>query len=249
MRPNKDAYGQEIWSFYNGEKVIEVSERDDGFINPGGNLPASYFLEFKSWQEYERTAIKFAKGNVLDVGAGAGRVSLYLQKRGLDVTAMDSSPLAVKVCKKRGVKKARILAIEEIGKLKLNAYDTIIMYGNNFGLFGSFKKAGNLLKKLYRITTPDALIIAETHNPYVKIAAGRPLRPEHRRYHRRNRERGRMGGQLKLRIRHKSYIGKWFYYLLVSKKEMKEILKNTGWRVKKFINSNGAAYIAVIEKI
>jgi hypothetical protein len=30
---------------------------------------------------------------------------------------------------------------------------------------------------------------------------------------------------------------------------MKEILKNTGWRVKKFISSRGAVYIAVIKKV
>ena len=249
MKPINDAYGREIWSFYNGEKVIEVSERDDGFINPGGGLPASYFLDFKYWPKYERVAIKYAKGNVLDIGAGAGRVSLYLQNRGYDVTAIDSSPLAVKVCKKRGVKKARTLAIEEIGKLKPDTYDTVIMYGNNFGLFGSFKKAKIILNKLYKITTPNALIIAESHDPYVKITAGRPLLPEHRVYHTLNRKKGRMGGQLRMRIRHKKYIGKWFDYLLVSKREMKEILKNTGWKVKKFISSKGAAYAAVIEKV
>ena len=106
------------------------------------------------------------RGRVLDVGAGAGRVSLYLQKKGLKVTAIDNSPLAIRVCKKRGVKDARVLPIEKIAIFKPNTFDSIVMYGNNFGLFGSFKKAKMLLKKLYRITTPRAVIIAESNDPY-----------------------------------------------------------------------------------
>ena len=62
--------------------------------------PAAYFAEFKDWPKIQKQAIKFAKGKVLDIGAGAGRVSLYLQKQGFDVTAIDNSPLAIKVCKK-----------------------------------------------------------------------------------------------------------------------------------------------------
>jgi len=44
------------------------------------------------------------------------------------------------------------------------------------------------------------------------------------------------------------YVGRWFDYLMVSKEEMKEILKGTGWKVKKFIDSEDSLYIAIIEK-
>jgi SAM-dependent methyltransferase len=243
MKPNKDAYGQEILSFYKGNRVFEVAERDDGYIDPSGINPAGYFREYKKWPKYEREAIKFARGNVLDVGAGAGRVSLYLQKCGFDVTAIDNSPLELQVCKKRGVKKTRLLPFEKIGIFGRGKFDTVIMYGNNFGLFGSFPKAKIMLRKLLKITKPGALIIAATGDPY------NTTEPAHLSYHKFNRKRGRMAGQARLRIRYKNYIGDWFDYLLVSKKEMKEILKDTGWKVKKFIDSGGAIYIAVIEKI
>jgi SAM-dependent methyltransferase len=241
MKPNKDAFGQEIWSFYNGNKVIEVAERDDGYINPTTHLPAAYFNKFNSWPEFEKTAIKYARGKVLDVGAGAGRVSLYLQERGFDVTAIDNSPLALRVCRKRGVKKTRLLPFEKIDKFRRSRFDTIIMFGSNFGLFKSFNKSKILLRKLSRVTNPGALIIAETRDVY------KTSEPQHLAYHKLNRKRGRMSGQVRLRIRYKDVIGDWFDYLMVSKKEMKEILKDTGWRVKKFLGS-GAVYIALIEK-
>ena len=241
MELKKDAYGQEVWAFFLGKKSFEVIERDDGFIDFSTGAPA-YFAEFKDWPEIQKQAIKYAKGKILDVGAGAGRVSLYLQKKKLNVVAIDNSPLAIKVCQKRGVKHAKVLPIEEIGKFKPNTFDTIIMFSNNFGLFGSFKKAKLLLREFHKITSPSALIIAESNDPY------KTDDPAHLSYHKFNKKRGRMPGQLRIRIRFRNYIGDWFDYLLVSKDEMKKILKDTGWRIKKFIDSEKSSYIAIIEK-
>ncbi len=241
MNLNKDAYGQEVWAFFQGKDSYEVVERDDGFVGLSGGA-LSYFADFKSWPKIEKQAIKLTKGKVLDIGAGAGRNSLYLQKKGFDVTAIDNSPLAIKVCKKRGIKKAKVLSIEKIGTFKPNAFDTVIMFGNNFGLFGSYKKAKILLKKLHKITSQNALILAESNDLY------KTDDPAHLFYHKFNEKRGRMPGQLRIRIRFKKYVGDWFDYLLVSKNQMKDILQDTGWKVKKFIDSDKSTYIAVIEK-
>lgn len=241
MEPKRDAYGQEVWAFFQGKKSYEIVERDDGFIDFSGGAP-TYFAEFKDWPKIQQQAIKFAKGKVLDVGAGAGRVSLYLQKKKFDVIAIDNSPLAIKTCKKRGVKHAKVLSIEKIGAFKPNTFDTILMFGNNFGLFGSFKKAKLLLKKFHKITSPSALIITENIDPY------KTEDPVHLSYHKFNKKRGRMPGQLRIRIRFRNYVGDWFDYLFVSKNEMKEILKDTDWKVKKFIDSDNYMYSAIIEK-
>ena len=241
MIQKKDAYGQEIWAFFNGKKAYELVERADGFIDMSGGATA-YFAELKDWPKIQKQAIQYAKSNVLDVGAGAGRVSLYLQSKGHNVTAIDNSPLAIKVCKRRGIKHAKILPIENITQFKPNSFDTIILFGNNFGLFGGYKKAKRLLKTCSEITSDDALIIAESNDPY------KTNDPVHLSYQNLNRKRGRMPGQLRIRIRFKNYIGDWFDYLLVSQQEMKEILKGTGWKVRKFIKSDKSSYIAIIEK-
>ena len=241
MEPKKDTYGEEIRAFFQGRESYEIVERDDGFIDLSGGSSV-YFADFKKWSKHEKEAIKFAKGKILDVGAGAGRVSLYLQKRGFDVIAIDNSPLAIKICKKRGIKKAKVLPFERIEKLKPAVFDTVIMFGNNFGLFRNPKKARKLLKKLHKLTTPKALIITESNDPY------KTKDPAHLSYHKFNKKRGRMPGQLRIRIRFRNYVGDWFDYLFVSKKEMKEILKVTGWRIKKFIDSEKSSYIAIIEK-
>ena len=140
------------------------------------------------------------------------------------------------------LKKAKIMSIGEIGKFPPNSFDTVLMLGNNFGLFGSPEKAEELLKKLYEITTPKALIIAESLDPYEAD------NPAHIEYHEFNRERGRMPGQLRIRVRFEKYVTDWFDYLIVSKDEMKEIFEGTGWEIRRFIDSGSAQYIAVVQK-
>jgi SAM-dependent methyltransferase len=241
LKPEEDAYGQEIWAFYQGREVFEIVERDDGYISAASVLPKMYFSEYEDWPPHEKRAVEFVKGRVLDIGCGAGRHSLYLQSKGFDVLGIDISPLAIKVCKLRGLRKAEVMSIEEIN-LKPNSFDTIIMMGNNFGLFGSFEKARRLLKRFHKITSEDALVIAETRDPYMTD------NPAHLEYHEFNKKRGRMAGQLTIRVRFEKYATPWFDYLMVSRDEMKELLKGTRWKIKEFIDSDGSQYIAIIEK-
>ena len=62
-----------------------------------------YFRSYKEMPELEKIALDNCKGKVLDVGAGAGSHSLYLQQQGHLTTAIDISKGAVNVMKERGV--------------------------------------------------------------------------------------------------------------------------------------------------
>jgi 2-polyprenyl-3-methyl-5-hydroxy-6-metoxy-1,4-benzoquinol methylase len=242
MKHSQDAYGAQLLAQYHSRNdSAEIIERDDGYIATGSD-PGLYFREYKNWSPVERRAIRLAKGRVLDIGCGAGRHSLYLQSVGLDVTGIDVSPGAVKVCKLRGLKKALVRPINQVDKFKPAAFDTVLMLGNNFGLLSNSKAARTILRKLSRITSPQARIIAGTRNPYATDD------PKHRQYHRRNRSRGRMAGQIRMRIRFADSVGKWFDYLLVSPAEMKDILAPTDWRVERLIAPEAATYFAVFRK-
>ncbi len=240
MKNYQDAYGQVLLSVYNGDDNFEIIEREDGYIDAGH--AARYFTPYKDWHSHQRKAMRYVKGRVLDIGCGVGRHSLYLQERGYDVLGIDVSPLAIKVCTERGLKNTRIMSITQVSS-KLGTFDTILMLGNNFGLFGSWKRARWLLRKFHKMTSESGRIIAETLDPY------RTTEPSHFEYHKRNKNKGRMPGQVRIRIRFKKYIGNWMDYLFVSKEEMEEILTDTDWKVRKYLDSKGAAYIAIIEKV
>jgi SAM-dependent methyltransferase len=242
MKPSEDAYGRQLLDqFHNQKPTAEIIERDDNHIDLG-SADGLYFTEYEDWSPVEKQAIALVKGRVLDVGCGAGRHALYLQKKGFDVTGIDNSPGAVEVCKLRGLQKAEVLPIEDTDKLPENFFDTIIMFGNNFGLFGSPENAKKILEKFTRIATKEAQIIAGTLNPY------KTDDPNHLAYHELNRKRGRMPGQIRMRIRYERAVGVWFDYLFVSPEEMQEIVRNTDWQIREFITPEELHYFTVIEK-
>ena len=240
MRTDQDAHGRAMQDFLTRQRGYEIIERDDGFIGLSGG-PAPYFTDYRDWSAHQKRAMRFVKGRVLDIGCGAGRACLYLQGRGHEVTGIDVSPGAIDVCRQRGVRDARVLSITRVSA-GLGRFGTILMLGNNFGLFGSFKRARWLLRKLRGITGEGARIIAESLEPYATDEAC------HLAYHELNRGRGRMAGQLRIRVRYQTYATAWFDYLLVSQDEMKSILDGTGWRLARTLEGNRGIYIAVIEK-
>jgi cyclopropane fatty-acyl-phospholipid synthase-like methyltransferase len=166
---------------------------------------------------------------------------MHLQKKGFDTMGIDTSPLAVKICRERGLKNIKQMSITDLTPA-MGPFDTLVMYGNNFGLFGGFKQARTLLKRFYKMTSPDSRIIAQTLDPYQTDD------PNYLEYHRWNRDHGRMGGLIRMRSRYKKLIGPWFDYLFASRDEVKEIAAGTGWKVRRCIPISGPVYAVVLEK-
>ena len=218
----------------------EIVERDDGFIAPSAGAPA-YFAPYRRWLPFQRRALRFVRGRVLDVGCGAGRVALRLQERGHDVVAIDVSPGAVDVCRQRGVRDVRVLAFEHVDK-SLGELDSVVLFGNNFGLFGDEAKARRLLRRLHGLTSSRARIVAESNDPY------RTDDPDHLAYQELNRSRGRMPGQVRIRVRYRRHATPWFDYLLVSPDEMRTLADGTGWHVGRVVADAGSLYVGVLEK-
>jgi len=241
MRQQQDAFGNALFDAYRRRDVCAVIERDDGYLDSDRSLE-TYFADYAKWACVEQRAVQCAKGRVLDIGAGAGRHSLYLQNQGLRVTAIDVSPTAVKLCRLRGIKDAQVKAIAQLNP-KDGKFDTILMLGNNFGLFGSFNGAKRLLKKLAGCTSAAAQLLAEILDPY------KTTDPNHLAYHKRNHRRGRMSGQLRIRVRYKQYATPWFDYLFVSEAEIRRILEGTGWEIGDLFRGDGPTYFVRLVKI
>ena len=241
MKEREDAYGRLLLDYLEGNPAAEIVERDDGFITASRFGPDFYFAPFRRWPKTQRSALKLVRGRVLDVGCGAGRVALELQGRGHEVVGIDVSPLAVEVARRRGAKDVRHLAVTQVDT-GLGRFDTIVMFGNNCGLLGDRRRAPWLLRRFKSLTSPGARILAESTDPYTTD------RPEHLSYHERNRRRGRMAGQLRIRIRHGIYRTPWFDYLLASPQELAELAGGAGWELTRVIGQVEPSYVGVLER-
>jgi SAM-dependent methyltransferase len=241
LTSEQDAFGHAVWDHYRGRNAFEIIERSDGFVAVTSG-PSQYLADVALWSPDEKKALeKHAHGRVVDIGCSAGRHALYLQRNGLDVLGVDVSPLAIAVAKDRGLEHAEVLSIDELSA-DLGLFDTILMLGNNFGLFGSAAKARRLLGRFKKLTRPGATLIAESRNVY------QTGDPDHLAYQAANRARGRMSGQIRMRGRYKRLVTPWFDYLMVSPQEMETLLEGTGWRVAELYQGGGVVYVAVIER-
>jgi hypothetical protein len=99
-----------------------------------------------------------------------------------------------------------------------------------------------MLRRLHRLTTPQGRIVAETRHTFLTD------NPDHLGYHARNRQRGRMPGQLRLRVRCRLAATPWFDYLIVSPDELRELVAGSGWEVSRLIEGETGMYVAVLDK-
>jgi SAM-dependent methyltransferase len=223
-----------------GRQAWEIVERDDGYVSIGAG-PELYFAEFKAWRPVERQAMRFVRGRVLDIGCGAGRAMLHLQKRGIDVVGIDNSPAAVQTCRLRGARAAHVMSVSQIGP-KIGMFDTVLMLGGNLGLLGTPERARRILRRLHGITTGRGRIIGASRD------RTKDRDPEMRRYADRNRRLGRLSGQSRIRIRYRGYVTPWFDFFRITPGELSGLLGGTGWEVQKLLQSEDGLYVAVIDK-
>lgn len=229
----QDAFGSRLLDALDHPGIHgELIERDDGFIDI---VQMSYFAPVRRWPPAERRGLRFVRGNVLDVGCGAGRVALELQGRGHEVVGIDPSPGAVEVARRRGVRDVRQMRFEDVGA-SLGHFETMLFYGNNFGLFGSRSKGRRLLRGVRPLADR---IVASSVDPYATSD------PVHLAYHQRNRGRNRMAGQLRLRVRYRDLVDPWSDYLLVSPSEMESLVEGTGWQIERVVPGD-PFYVAVL---
>lgn len=237
-----DAFGIALLEWARGASTPEIIERDDGYMTTGAG-PEVYLAPFKDWPVAERQSVRHMGGRVLDVGCGAGRVALHLQQRGVDVVGLDSSRLAVQAAKLRGVDDVWCATTDSLGA-SMAAFDSVVLFGNNFGIFGTSDRAHSTLQRWAKHTNPRTRLFIESTNAY---SGGAPAFD--RAYYQRNKARGDMPGQARFRYHYGHHVGSWFPWLFVSRRELRQIIKGTGWReVRVLGEALSEPYVAILEK-
>ncbi|HEX6844831.1 MAG TPA: methyltransferase domain-containing protein, partial [Actinomycetota bacterium] len=209
-------------SFESGRGELQVVERDDGYTmveDVGG-----YLAPPRRWIPCERLLLRAARGRVLDVGAGAGRVALALQERGHDVVAIDTSEGALAVCADRGIRHVDRRSVSSL-RATDGPFDTFALFGNGLGLLRDERYARWLLGRFRSAGSPSCRILGTARDPY------RTDDPAHLRYHARNRALGRMGGEMRFRLRFRAHRSAWFDFLFLSVPELIGLAGTNGWEI------------------
>jgi SAM-dependent methyltransferase len=223
-----DAFGMALKECYDaGMKagiIAPIIERDDGFIQNDFD-GRHYFAVSDEWSDLDRWVLEGVSGRVLDIGAGAGRAAICLQERGCDAVALDVSPLCVEICRDRSVRATFTGGVEEFAATKPAPFDAFVLFGNGLGLLRDAAYAVQFLDLLASIARPGAVIVGGCLDPY------RSGDPEHLAYHEQNRAAGRMAGQIRIRIRHRSVATPWWEYLFMSIEELRGLVEGSRWQI------------------
>lgn len=235
-----DVFGKALMDFLEGKpKGNLLVRRDDNFVSE--QRIGNYFSEYLMWPDYEREILKSVKGKMLDIGAGAGRHSLWLEKRSFDVTAIDISPLCVEVMKRRGLKKIKTMSVQGMS-FPEKTFNTVLLMLNNFGMTGTVQGTKKMLKDLYKITAPDGIIISTMRDPL------KTEEPKHFEYHEKNRRAGKPIGQVLIRDEYGGENSDWYEILLSSPKELEGLIKGTGWIIDRLVYGIDGMYGMILKK-
>lgn len=156
---DKDPMGKAISDYYETGKAAQLVVLSTMFDDD--EMPVDHLFRTEAkMNRMERMALKLAKGKVLDVGAGSGCHTLPLQKRGIDVTAIDVSPLSVATQKQRGVEKALLADFfeDDFG----SNFDTILMLMNGLGICGKVANLPRLFHRWSALLAPGGCVIADS---------------------------------------------------------------------------------------
>lgn len=201
--PEGDAWGRALADHHSGRYVPRVElQTGDGSVGKAMR-PEWFFRSYDEWDWWERELLQQVKtGPVLDLGAGAGRAGLWLQERGFEVTSVEASPLAARVCRSRGLSDVRLGDLNDPPDDR--HWSAVLLLCGNLGLGGSHTGVRQLLARLASICAPEAVLVGDT------------VEPPH-------------PGAFQLRIRYKDAATPWWDQYNIPIAEIPAVVEGTGW--------------------
>ncbi len=155
----EDPMGAAIRDYFRQGKSAQLKVLSSLFDDD--EMPVAHL--FRSYDEMpplEQRALNEARGKVLDVGAGAGCHALALRERGLDVTAVDISPLSCETMKERGI--ANVECVNIFNQRFQERFDTLLLLMNGTGIAGKLSRLPQLLSRLKQLMNPGAQILIDS---------------------------------------------------------------------------------------
>ncbi len=227
--------GRAIADYYKTQKANKLRVFSPMFEED--EIPLStLFRKYKEMPEIERKALDMANGKTLDVGAGSGCHSLVLQEKGIDVTAIDISPLSVETMKERGVKKV----IEQDFFTLKGQYDTVLMLMNGIGIVGTLERLPRFFLQLDEILAPGGQLLCDSSDiSYVfEDENGMIDIPNEMDYY----------GEHSFRMQYKDTIGEPFNWLYIDADTLREKAGRCGYAVEVVAEGEHYDYLARITK-
>ena len=230
MDGRKDPMGRAIADYWNTKKADRLRVFSPMFEED--EIPLStLFRTYQSMPVIEKKALSMAQGRTLDVGAASGCHTLELQARGIDVCAIDISPLSVETMKQRGVKNA---FLQDFFTLDGQRYDTILMLMNGIGIAGTLERMPEFFKRLDKILAPGGQVLCDSSDISYVFEGDMPDMDYY--------------GEQSFRMQYKDTIGEPFPWLYIDADTLKRVAQANGYQAEVVAEGDHYDYLARITK-
>lgn len=227
-----DVLGQALYDYFHGhrgDKLLTLTNFGDTEEMPVGE----FFRKPIDFPELEHIALSLCDGRILDVGAGAGSHALFLQKRGMDVTALEHSPMACDVMRARGVEQ---VVTADFFEYTGASYDTLLFLMNGIGVAGTIDGLTTLLNHCKTLLNPGGQLLFDSSDIAYLYADGTVGRPTG--YY----------GEIGYQYAYKGSRSKPFDWLFIDQGTLIGIAQPLGWVVQILYEDGHDQYLARMEQ-
>lgn len=213
----KDVFGNALLDYQKGYYTEDIETTSS--LDETDSIPLPYlFRNFDEMPPLEQKALGLCKGSILDIGCGAGSHSLYLQGKGLEVTALDSSKGAIETCQLRGIVNR---VHTDIVNFKNPKFDTLLLLMNGIGIVGQLENLGGFLEHLKTLLMPGGQIILDSSDIIYMF-------DEDSDSSQRASDSGRYYGEVAFIMNYKNLKSEPFFWLYVDYGTLKDEAENCG---------------------
>ncbi len=154
-----DPLGQAALDYLSGKRGLEINVQSN--IVEDDVIPVDYlFRDYAQMPPLEQKALNHCVGKVLDVGGCVGSHALELQKKGVDVTLLDTSYGCCQVARQRGVK--QVVNADFYAYEPSEQNDTLLLMMNGIGLAAAIEHLPVFFAQVKQLLKPGGQVILDS---------------------------------------------------------------------------------------
>lgn len=231
--------GAALLDYHNGDAAAEIVVSSDLWEDEPVPVAAFYRPSKTRLPALEHSALEHCRGRVLDLGAGAGRHAIELERVGHEVVAVDPLPQAVRIMRDRGVRDARCGSIDAV---QGEAFDTVLMLMHGIGIAGTVRGLGALLQALDELLATDGRIVFDSADLEAVLRRESPrlladLTDPHRYI-----------GEVSFGLRYRDCAGPMYPWLFIDPEQLGILAGAAGFDTTIVARGDRGAYLAVLER-
>lgn len=232
MKTYRDVYGEALDDYFVHQEekfplILHTSYGDQD------EMPVEvFFRAAEDFPELEFIGLSLCDGRVLDVGAGVGGHSLYLQEKGFDVDALEISQTACHIMQQRGVQN---IICADFYKFNGQKYDTLLFLMNGIGIAEDIEGFRNLLMHSKQLLTEKGQLLFDSSDISYLYKDYNIKKPDH--YY----------GEIQYQYEYKGKKGNLFKWLYLDQNLLIKISHDLGWVVQILYEDENDQYLVRME--